>query len=836
MADRETLDGCRPELDTARPFPHFELVSRSAEELLEFGRLREIVARYSTCAPGHRAIDALAPRTDADALRTAFDLIREAIAYLRSGADLGFGGLADPADWLARLAKPASSLSAAEILDAASLMDTSTSLKQTLRGEATAKYPRLAERAASLADFRSLAAEIRRAILPNGEISDNASPALKRIRAAIAQSRESIQRSLEKIMRARENDSHEDYVTLRNDRFVIPVRSADRRAIPGVVHGASATGQTLFVEPLETIELNNRLVQLAEDEAAEIARILFEFTERLRADRGPLEFAAATIADLDSVFARARYAREFDAAIPEFSEGNHLRLEAVRNPVLEDSLRRKDRAVVPMSLELGGSETVMVISGPNTGGKTVALKNVGLAALAAQSGIPVPAQRAELPLFDCVLADIGDEQSISADLSTFSAHMLNLKSMLERATDRTLVLVDEMGTGTAPEEGAAIAVALLEEFRARRSLTLATTHHDRLKSYASTTPGIVNAAVEFDEENLRPTYRLLTGVPGVSSGIQIARRLGLPERVIEHAKAGLSPETREARELIAYLHRSRDEMEQIQRQAKDELRQLEAERRALQTDWVERQRKRISELEKQFAATTKKLETEVARLTAEITDRKFRAQAEKFGARRMSKIESDARSDADAAVLDTLSSSQADLGAMPEVPKPVEPERLAEGMRIRVRGMKEPVILRRHDLSFAEIQAGPMRMKIPLADILGIESDAGGSSAGKSGGKSGGTAPQRHITVHSTRADEPSALEINVIGSTVEEASRRVDKFLDAAALENLPSVRIIHGHGTGALRRGLAEFLSAHPLVGKFYAEAEDRGGTAITVVDLKN
>ena len=800
-------------------------MSRSAEELLEFGRLREIVARYSTCGPGHRAIDQLAPSTDADALRSAFELVREAIAYLRSGAELGFGGLADPADWLARLAMPASSLSAAEILDAASLMDTSTSLKQALRGEAP-KYPRLAERAASLADFRSLAAEIRRAILPNGEISDNASPALKRIRATIAQSRENVQRSLEKLLRARENDSHEDYVTLRNDRFVIPVRSADRRVIPGVVHGASATGQTLFIEPLETIELNNRLVQLAEDEAVEIARILLEFTERLRADRGSLEFAAATIADLDSVFARARYAREFDATIPEFSEGNHLRLDAVRNPVLEDNLRRKERAVVPMSLELGGDETVMVISGPNTGGKTVALKNVGLAALAGQSGIPIPAQRAELPLFDCVLADIGDEQSISADLSTFSAHMLNLKSMLERATDRTLVLVDEMGTGTAPEEGAALAVALLEEFRARRSLTLATTHHDRLKSYASTTPGIVNAAVEFDEENLRPTYRLLTGVPGVSSGIQIAGRLGLPEHIVEHARAGLSPETREARELIAYLHRSRDEMEQMQRQAKDELRQLEADRRALQTDWVERQRKRILELEKQFAATTKKFETEVARLTAEISDRKFRAQAEKFGARRMAKIESDARSDADAAVLETLSASQADLGATLEVPKPVAPERLADGMRIRVRGMKEPVILRRHDPSFAEIQAGPMRMKIPLADILGIEAETSGPD---------GAAPARTITVHSTRADEPSALEINVIGSTVEEASCRVDKFLDAAALENLPSVRIIHGHGTGALRRGLAEFLSAHPLVGKFYAEAEDRGGTAITIVDLK-
>jgi DNA mismatch repair protein MutS2 len=802
-------------------------VAHTAGELLEFGRLREIVARNCTCAPGRRAVEKLALCTDAEILRLEFALIREAIAYLRSGAELGFGSLADPADWLVRLVMPASTLTAAEILDASSLMDTATGLKQILRGEAP-KYPRLAERAASLADFRHLASQIHRAILPNGEISDDASPALKRIRASMGQAREKIQQSLERILWSREDDSREDYVTLRNDRFVIPVRAADRRAIPGVVHGSSATGQTLFVEPLETIDLNNRLVQLVEDEAAEISRILFEFTELLRADRGPLEFAAATIADLDSVFARARYAREFDAAIPEFSTGNHLRLTAARNPVLEDNLRRKSRPIVPMSLELGGEETIMVISGPNTGGKTVALKTAGLAALAGQSGIPVAAESAELPLFDSVLADIGDEQSITADLSTFSAHILNLKSMLDRATARTLVLVDEMGTGTAPEEGAALAVALLEEFRSRRCLTLATTHHDRLKSYASTTPGIVNAAVEFDEENLQPTYRLLTGVPGVSSGIEIARRLGLPARVIEHARAGLSPETREARALIAYLHRSRDEINQLQRQAQDELRQLEAERRALQTEWVERQRSRISELEKQFASATKRLENEVARLTAEIKDRKFRAQAEKLGARRMARIESDVRAEADAAVLETLSSSQSDLGALIEVPKPVAPEELAEGMRIRVRGMKEPVVLRRRDASTAEIQAGPMRMKIPLADILGIEAAPSAHPAA--------TAAQRGVTVTSTPADEPSANEINVIGSTVEEASRRIDKFLDAAVLEGLPRVRIIHGHGTGALRRGLGEFLATHPLVAGFHFETEDRGGAAITIVDLKD
>src|SRR6185312_3399534 len=247
-----------------------------------------------------------------------------------------------------------------------------------------------------------------------------------------------------------------------------------------------------------------------------------------------------------------------DAALPEFAPAGDLSLEAARHPVLEDKLRREHRAIVPMSLTLGGAEKLLVISGPNTGGKTVALKTTGLAALSAQSAIPVTAHRAVLPLFDRVLVDIGDEQSIAADLSTFSAHMINLKTMLEAATSQSLVLVDEMGTGTAPEEGAALAVALLDEFRERGCLTLATTHHDRLKTYASTTPGVLNAAVEFDEERLAPTYRLLVGIPGGSSGIAIASRLGLDPAIVERARGLMSPESREAAGLIAYLHRSRE--------------------------------------------------------------------------------------------------------------------------------------------------------------------------------------------------------------------------------------------------------------------------------------
>jgi len=805
-------------------------VSRSAEELLEFDRLKEIVGGFTTCAPGRRVTEALVPQPKIAALDAEFVLVSEAVAYLRAGSELGFGSLADPEAWLARLAIPASMLSSAELLEAASLMDTVAGVRQTFQGEAT-KYPRLAERAAALADFRYISTAIRRAVLPNGEISDDASPQLKRVRAHLAQARHKIQKSLESILRARGEHSGEDYVTLRNDRFVIPVRASDRRGVPGVVHGASATGQTVFVEPLAAIDLNNRLVQLAEKETAEIIRILAELTERLRADRGPLAAAAARIAYLDSVLARGRFAREFDCVMPSFTTGNSLRLETVRNPVLEHTLKPQGRKAVPLTLALGGDETVMVISGPNTGGKTVALKSVGLAALSAQSAIPVAAESAEFPILDRVLADIGDEQSIAADLSTFSAHMLNLKSMLEVATERSLILVDEMGTGTAPEEGAALAVALLEEFRARRSLTIATTHHDRLKAYASTTPGIVNAAMEFDEENLRPTYRLLVGVPGTSSGIEIARRLGLPARVIEHAQASLSPQLRESRGLIAYLHRSRDEMEQIQRQTREELAQLEADRRLLQTEWVDRQKKRIAELEKNFEQTRKRLENEVARLTADIRDRAVRAQIEKQSGRRMGQLGSDARAEADAAVVETLSASQADLGVRVEAPpKPIRPEQLSAGQRVIVKGYKQPVIFRRHDGRHAEVEAGPMRMRVPLADVVGIEVD----SAAKA--DRAAAAGPRGVTVHAQPSDEPVAEEINVIGCTVEEARRRVDKFVDEAALAGKASVRIIHGHGTGALRRGLAEFLSVHPLIDSVRNEAEDRGGAAITIAELKS
>ena len=798
-------------------------MSTPAAKLLEFDQLKEIVSGSTTCAPGRRLVEALAPRQHREALESEFALIREAMGWLEAGSDLGFASLADPEAWLSRLSVPGAVLEPAELLEAVSLMEAAAGVRQAFKAEGS-KYPLIAARAEALADFRHISSPIRRAVMPNGEISDDASPQLKRIRAGMIDARNKVQRSLEGVLRARGETAGEGYVTLRNDRYVIPLRATDRRAVPGVVHGASATGQTIFLEPLESIELNNRLVQLREDETIEIARILDDLTARVRAGLVPLRAAAENIAYLDSLFARARFARGFDCTIPVFAQDDSLRLEKARNPVLDATLRRHGRSVVPLEIALGveAGGTVMVISGPNTGGKTVALKTVGLAALSAQSAIPVAASEALLPVFDHVLADIGDEQSITADLSTFSAHMLNLKSMLEVATDRSLILVDEMGTGTAPDEGAALAVALLEEFRRRGALTIATTHHDRLKTYASSTPGIINGAMEFDAANLQPTYKLLTGVPGTSCGIDIARRLGIPPRVIEHAVAELSPEAREAGDLIAYLHRSRDELDQLKRGTRDEAARLAAERRALQTEWVERQKKRITELERNFLETQKRLEREVARLAEEIRDHNQRARIEKQSVRRMGKLATDARAETDAAVLETLAASQADLGTITkEVSKPVEPGQLSAGQRVHVRGFKQPVIFRRLDGRLAEIEAGPMRMKVPVEDIVSVDESTANTGA------------SRAISVHASPGE---ADEINVIGCTVEEASRRVDKLLDQAALAAKPSVRIIHGHGTGALRRGLAEFLSAHPLVDSIHSEAQDRGGTAITVAELKS
>ncbi len=800
-------------------------MARPAEELLEFDKLVRILLGFSTCAPGRQALEGLEFSTNRAALEASFALIGEATEYLASGSEMGFGGLADPDPWLEQLTMPGAVLDPGQLLEAAALVETAYDARQTL-GALRERWPRLAERGTGLADLRPLAAAIRRAVLPNGEISDDASPQLKRIRQQRVRLRERTLQMLRAVLRRLSDaGSEEDYVTLRNDRYVIPVRASGRRAVPGVVHGASSTGQTLFVEPLDAVEQNNELVHLAEAEEAEIARILDELTGRLRAQQALLRRTVAVLGELDSHFARGRFSLHFGCVLPRFSGESWLRLKAARHPVLEQALRGRGRAMVPLEIELGGADTVMVISGPNAGGKTVVLKTVGLAVLSAQTGIPVAASDASLPVVDRVLVDIGDEQSIIADLSTFSAHVLNLRAMLEEATDRSLVLIDEIGTGTAPEEGSALAIALLDEFRGRRSLTFATTHHDRLKTFALGSNGVVNAAVEFDTATLQPTYRLLLGLPGTSSGIEIARRLGMPQEVIERARREMEPEAVEAGALIDNLHRLQEEFDRRLAETVSERTRLEEDRARLRTEWVERQRRRIEELERQFRKALAEVEKEVARLVGDVEDRKLRATLEKQTARRLAAIRSESRAAADAAVLRHREETREELGGEPEAaPAPIDPERLLPGMKVRVRGLAKPVVVRERKERSIEVQAGPLRMKVPVEDVLGTVEEA--ETSGKPGAAG--------LTV-AVQPSEEGGDEINVIGCTVEEAVRQVDRFLDRAALANKPRIRIVHGYGTGALRRGLAEFLRPHPLVEKISAEKPERGGEAVTVVELK-
>jgi DNA mismatch repair protein MutS2 len=407
--------------------------------------------------------------------------------------------------------------------------------------------------------------------------------------------------------------------------------------------------------------------------------------------------------------------------------------------------------------------------------------------------------------------------------------MLNLKSMLEEATPNSLVLVDEMGTGTAPDEGAALAVALLDEFQKKHCFVLATTHHDRLKTYASTTAGVINAAVEFDDVNLRPTYRLMVGVPGGSSGIAIAKRLELPESIIEHARSLMAPEAQEAANLIAYLHRTRDELERLRAQMVEERQALEKERAKLRTEWVERQKQRIAELEQKFAAMQKRFEENVGSVVEAVKERELRAQLERTARRKMQGARGEAKDELNAAVVQTISESQQDLGMKPETFDKVNAAQLQPGVKIRVRGFNKAVILRRVDGPSAEIEAGPLRMKVALEEITGIEGEGAGKTVVQ-------PSKRENITVSAQPGEGGATGEINVIGMTVEEASGRVDKFLDEAALAHRTQVRIIHGHGTGALRKGLSEFLKTHPLVERAGFESEEHGGKAITVVELRS
>ncbi|HEX8720862.1 MAG TPA: hypothetical protein VF736_09560, partial [Pyrinomonadaceae bacterium] len=566
---------------------------------LEYEGARALVRRYAQTPMGRERADALAPLASAAEVRRALRAVSECVEMRARGARWSFSELSDPAEAVARLRIEGTILEPLTLLELARLCEQASDARAAVSAEREAA-PVLWEAVEALPrTLPGLAARVFSKILPSGELDDRASPELARIRADIVRMRSTITRSLETLMRRSEEAIQDQLVTLRNDRFVIPVRSDHRGRVAGVAHGFSSSGATVFVEPLETIEANNELQALRETEEREVARILSTLTEELRAELPALGTAAAAVAELDFVGAKAALAAHLRAVEPLIDEENALELVEARHPLLEENLRGQGLEVVPVSLRLDPARPVMVISGANAGGKTVVLKTAGLLSLMALSGLHVPARAARVPPYRSVLADIGDRQSLAANLSTFTSHVSNIRRMVEECRAPALVLLDEVGTGTDPEEGSALGVAVVDHFRrACGAHVIATTHYSGLKMYASNEEGVQNASVEFDERTLQPTYRLLVGVAGSSAGLEIARRFRLPEEIIEAARGRVDERTLAAERYLRRIQREAEEAE-AQRRALEEERRAVAERyNSLDAEAERRERERQQEFAK----------------------------------------------------------------------------------------------------------------------------------------------------------------------------------------------------------------------------------------------
>ncbi len=793
-------------------------------DALEYDALRDYLARHAQSPLGRARALALEPSSDPVAIRLELGRTTEAVRYLNEVGRFGLGGLADPEPLLDRLRVAGIALEATELLDVARYIQSGLELRGAF-AELRDEYPLLSAIATALPDLARALGEIRAKILPTGEIDESASPELRRIRREINRLRGEVQRSLERLMRDRAADAiQEELITIRNGRFVVPVRSDARGRVKGVVHGASSTGQTVYVEPLDTIDQNNELAALREREEAEIRAILAALTDRLRAEGDAVARLVDGLGRLDFAAAKAHLSREFDCVAPEVGEDGALALDAARHPLLEANLRGAGRAVVPASLALAPDSRTLVISGPNAGGKTVVLKTAGLLALMAQSGLHVPARAARLPVFDGVLVDIGDHQSLAANLSTFSAHVRNIASMIATLPPRALVLLDEIGTGTDPDEGAAIAIAVLERLRSAGAYTIATTHYNRLKMYASRTEGVGNAAVEFDEATLQPTYRLLVGLAGSSSGVEIARRLGLQDEVVAAARGLMSATDREAADYLRQLKAATDEAQEL-RAALDEERAAVAKRYAeLDLEFQRRERDRAGEFARALEQTVRDFEAEAKRLVANARDKTEQGRLRKAAEAGAARMRGEARARV-AHLRPRAGGASPAAGETPEGRPAAAPGPVAPGVDVYVPRMNQRGTVESVSGDRVEVRMGMLKLRVGLDEVERVAPGGEGSSA---------TRLPEGVRVD-LASDEMVPNELNLIGRYADEARDLLDKFLDEAFLGSLPEVRIVHGFGTGALKRAVSEVLSRHPHVASFGPAPSSQGGGGATVVELR-
>jgi DNA mismatch repair protein MutS2 len=823
-----------PELLPTIPLP----LRESSATALEWPRLRDHIAGHTFSPLGRAWMLALEPSADLAWIDQQQQRTAEVRAMVSRGGGFAFHGLFDPTPFLDKARIDGAALESTEIRDLLTVVERVAAWRSLINppaGGTHYEWPSITELSSPLLnhDLGPLLRLLRGKIEPDGSLNDDASPELRRIRRAIERQHRAIEESLRKSLRGltEGGSTQEDLITIRGDRFVIPVKAEFKRKVPGVIHGSSSSGQTVFVEPLETIEQNNELVRLLDEEQSKIHRILVAMTRALGENALAIHSGACILAEVESHFARARFAIALSCVRPTFTR--ELSLTAARHPLLELRMRATAfpenevaRTPVPLTVVLPPGTKQLIISGPNTGGKTVSLKTLGLLALMAQSGIPVPAEEAKLPLFTDVYADIGDAQSIERDLSSFSAHVVHLDRISRQANPNSLVLLDELGSATDPEEGAALAVAVANHFLTLKAWCCITTHLTSLKVYAANHAGVLNAAVGFDQQTLTPTYELRLGVPGSSAGLNIAERLGLQKEIITAARAQMTTQTADIAAFLDQLHDQltaatieRDTLQQRERELSREKARLEVEGRV-------EQKARTKELETKLNSLIEDFAYQLRETVKAIDDKALAKKIARDSDRRMATLRREFSEQFNSTVVaHTTRADKNDPAAQPHIPKGIKVGDLVKLKSLGRQARVDRVI----DPKTFEVSMGQLKMRAAIDDIAEVESVKVVTpleAARKRGG----------ITVATANDDtDYMTSEINVIGRTADEAQTEVERFIDRAFLAGLPRIRIVHGTGMGILRRTLREYLRNHPHVTTVTEPPQNQGGQGATEVELR-
>ena len=776
---------------------------------LEYDKILAMLKERASCCISRELVDTMEPSGDFDTVERELKLPAEAETLFYKTGRSPVDDFPDMRHCLERM-HAALFLSTGELLGIASCLKAARIAKDILANE-VGEESYLYNLAGLLITHRSAEEEINRCIINEDEIFDGASPALARIRRAMRLANEKVREKLNSMIRSTAYQKYlqEPIITIRNGRFVIPVKQEYRQQVPGLIHDQSSSGATLFIEPSAVVELGNEYKKLLAEEADEIERILTELTAMLAPYADEIREDLNIMGQIDLVFAKAKLSRELNAVMPRLNRNNYVRIVRGRHPLIP-----ADR-VVPIDIWIGKDYRSLIITGPNTGGKTVTLKIVGLFALMVQSGIFVPANEgSEFPVFEHIYADIGDEQSIEQSLSTFSSHMKNIVGILDKADENSLVLLDELGAGTDPIEGAALAMSILEELNDRHCICVSTTHYSEIKAFAMTHEGMENASMEFDIDRLCPTYRLYIGIPGKSNAFEISSRLGLPSSIIDKAKSFLKGEDVRFEDIISSAQSQRriaEEERKMAEEARAELEKLRAD--------AERERKKLDEDRNRLQAKAKE---DAKRIVA---DTKREMEKLIVEIRSIKDIDRSAADRAIQSARDTLRATETAVNEKEAIKKedntkPPKTVRAGDTVNIVTLDQKATVLSAPDSKGEVMVQAGVMKLNIKLKDIRLIEEK---KAAAPTSGKVG------------LGAGKQVGLELDVRGMLVDEANIMVDRYLDDAYNAGLSEVNIIHGKGTGALRAGVQAFLKRHPLVKGYRMGSYGEGDAGVTVVTLK-